>query len=231
MRPIKIFVRHCNISKNSIGKNRPEWFSREGCWINLKNTIDSATNITVLFDGKPDDTHFLKNETDINIVYKTGGSDAHASLNLLQYVQNLNIDDDDIIYFLEDDFLHIKGWTNILREGFEYISADYITLYDHYDKYTLNMYEELQSKILVTPSIHWRTTPSTTNTYAMLGSTFKKHYDIHVSFCNLDKGITHDHDKFLKLWSIGSNLISCIPGYSTHCDDFLSPIINWKTQI
>ena len=24
---IKIFVRHCNFSSNSVGKNRPEWFS------------------------------------------------------------------------------------------------------------------------------------------------------------------------------------------------------------
>ncbi len=227
---IKIFIRHCNISSNSVGKNRPEWFSREKCWNNLLATIDGDTDITVMFDGTPNTEHFLSNDTrNYKLVCKDGGTDGHSFLNLLEYVREQNVEDNTILYFVEDDFYHKPGWTNILKEGFEYIGADYITLYDHADKYFLPMYEDLQSKIIVTPSIHWRTTPSTTNTYAMLSQTFKKHYSIHKEYCDLQRGFTRDHDKFIRLWNEGSNLISCIPGYSTHCEtEYLSPTINWN---
>lgn len=227
---IKIFVRHCNFSSNSVHKNRPEWFSREKCWVNLKTTSDQDTDITVMFDGAPNDEHFLsKDKEGYNLVCKQGGTDGHSFRNLLEHVYEQNIDDNTILYFLEDDYYHQPGWTNIMREGFEYIGVDYLTLYDHSDKYFLPMYEDLQSKVIATPSCHWRTTPSTTNTYAMLAKTFKKHYNIHLEYCDLEKGYTRDHDKFLRLWNEGSHLVSSIPGYSTHCEtEYMSPVVKWN---
>jgi hypothetical protein len=225
---IKVFVRHCNFSANSANKIRPEWYTTEKCWDNLNNTADADTSITAFFDGTPNESHFLYNK-DIDIICMNGGSDGHSFLNLLNYVNDLNIEDDTIIYFLEDDFYHRKGWPAILREGFQYIGVDYITLYDHSDKYDDSMYGDLQSKIIATPSIHWRTTPSTTNTYAMLSQTLRKHLSIHLEYCDLNKGFTHDHAKFTRLWQEGGSLISCIPGYSTHCElNYLSPTINWN---
>lgn len=228
---IKVFVRHCNVSQNSQFKSRPDWFSREKCWNNLINTSDDNVEITAVFDGEPNENHFLyKKSGNYTIVNKKGGDDGRSFLNLLEYVKQQDLDDSSILYFVEDDFYHRPGWCDILREAFHYIGVDYVTLYDHKDKYFYSMYEDLQSKILVTPSVHWRTTPSTTNTYSMLAKTFKKHYDIHVEYCDLVRGFTRDHDKFTRLWSEGSNLISCIPGYSTHCEpDFLSPCIDWST--
>jgi hypothetical protein len=227
---IKVFVRHCNFSSNSVGKNKPDWFSREKCWDSLKSTSDENTEINVMFDGEPNKEHFLYDPSEgYNLICKYGGNDGKSFLNLLEYVYEQDIDDDTILYFLEDDYIHRSGWTNILREGFEYIGVDYITLYDHKDKYFLPMYDDLQSKIIATPSIHWRTVPSTTNTYAMLAKTFKKHYSIHREYCDLEKGYTRDHDKFLRLWNEGSHLVSCIPGYSTHCEvEYLSPCVDWS---
>lgn len=228
---IKVFVRHCNSSSNSIGKVRPSWFSKEVCWDNLNNTADENTDITVMFDGEPDLSHFMFNKN-INMVCKSAGNDGKSFLNLLEHVRDLNIEDNTILYFVEDDFYHKPGWTDILREGFNHTNADYITLYDHKDKYTESMYNLLQSQIIVTPSIHWRTTPSTTNTYAMLSQTFKKHYKLHEEYCDLERGFTFDHAKFTRLWEEGSNLISCIPGYSTHCESaWLSPTINWENYV
>jgi hypothetical protein len=227
---IKLFQRHCNFSSNSHHKPRPEWFDREKIFDMLISTLDERVEFTAFHDsgnGSIDD-HFLKNKN-VNKISQKGGNDAQSFLNLLNYVIEQNYNDEDIIYFLEDDYLHKPGWVDILLEGFEFIGADYYTLYDHPDKYFLPMYENLQSKIIVTPSTHWRTTPSTTNTYACKFKILKQHFDIHVKYCDLVDKWTKDHDKFVHLWSIGSNLISCIPGYSTHCEPtYLSPLIDWS---
>jgi|TARA_R110000744_G_scaffold88287_1_gene172106 glycosyltransferase involved in cell wall biosynthesis len=196
----------------------------------LMALLDDRVDYTAFHDcgnGKISD-HFLSKKN-VNKVTEYGGNDAQSFLNLLEYVNKQEYGDDDIIYFLEDDYLHKEGWIDILLEGFEHIGADYFTLYDHPDKYWLPMYEELQSKVIATPSVHWRTTPSTTNTYACKFKTLKKHFDIHVQYCDLVAKWTKDHDKFTHLWSVGSNLISCIPGYSTHVEgNMLSPTINWE---
>ena len=49
---IKVFVRHCNFSSNSVGKNKPDWFSREKCWDSLKSTSDENTEIKRLIGSK-----------------------------------------------------------------------------------------------------------------------------------------------------------------------------------
>lgn len=233
-KPIEVFVRHCNVSANSASKNRPEWFSREKCFLNLKETINKEiANLTVLFDGNVGEDHFLKDQlvcgcTQIQQL-ENGGNDAKSFSNLLDYVYFMNFHPETIIYILEDDYLHKPGWCEILGEVFSNIAVDYVTLYDHADKYFLPMYENLQSSIYVTPSVHWRATPSTTNTYACKSKTLTRDFDIHKQFCDMEKGYTQDHQKFLHLWNNNSNLISPIPGYSTHCEtEYLSPVIDWS---
>ena len=228
---IRIFQMHCNFSELSKDKQRPEWFNREKIFDSFIRTLNSSVSYLAVHDsgnGKIED-HFINNK-DVENISMVGGNGAKAFLNLLNYVKEQKFHEDDIIYFVEDDYLHKKGWIDILREGFDLINADYYTLYDHPDKYYNPGYENLQSKLIATKSAHWRTTPSTTNTFACRYSTLMKHFDIHVNFCDVNAGWVKDHDKFTTLWQRGSNLLSCIPGYSTHVEsNMLSPIINWRT--
>jgi hypothetical protein len=232
---ISIFQRHCNFSTQSANKPRPDWFDREKIFDHFMLTLfddkyKGRVEYTAFHDsGNGDvDDHFLSRK-DVNIISKHGGNDAQSFLNLLNYVKEQNFDSNDIIYFVEDDYLHQYGWVDILQEGFDMIGADYYTLYDHPDKYYLPMYQDLQSKVIATKNIHWRTTPSTTNTYACKYSTLMKHFDIHVKYCDLVEKWTKDHVKFTELWQRGSNLMSCVPGYSTHVEgNMLSPIIDWE---
>jgi glycosyltransferase involved in cell wall biosynthesis len=227
---IRVFQRHCNFSSNSHNKPRPDWFDREKIFDSFMLTLDERVDYTAFHDsgnGEIED-HFLNNK-DINKISQRGGNDSQSFLNVLNHIIKQDYNDEDIIYLLEDDYLHKPGWVDILIEGFEYIGADYYTLYDHPDKYYLPMYESLQSKIIATPSAHWRTTPSTTNTYACKFKTLKEHFDIHIQYCDLVDKWVKDHDKFTHLWNMGSNLISCIPGYSSHVEgNMLSPTIDWS---
>ena len=227
---IRVFQRHCNFSTQSANKPRPDWFDREKIFDKLISTLDNRVAYTAFHDSGNGsiEEHFLDNK-DVNKISMHGGNDAQAFLNLLNYVKDQSYDSNDIIYFLEDDYLHRDGWIDILQEGFDMIGADYYTLYDHPDKYFLPMYENLQSKVIATKNVHWRTTPSTTNTYACRYSTLMNHFDIHVKYCDLVEKWTKDHVKFTELWEKGSNLLSCIPGYSTHVEgNMLSPVIEWS---
>ena len=228
MKKIEIFSRHCNTSKFSEDRERLKGFSKKSCYNNLKETIDkNISNITFLMDGNSE-AHFLKNEKEFELVKIDGGSQAKSWASALEHVKNSNFSDEQIIYFIEDDYLHLENWNKVLLEGFE-LKSEYISLYDHPDKYKLPIYQKLQSKILLGKSCHWRTVPSTTLSFAVKFKTFKKHYEIYKKFNSIESGKTKDHEMFLDLWKNGSSLISSIPSYSSHMDlHWLAPTIDWE---
>lgn len=218
--PIQVFIRHCNYSSASAHKKRPARFSKKACYQNLLSTLDARVKLTHFLDTAQEGDHFIKNEA----ICMKEGSEAGSFLRMLEYVQKLDLDPNTILYFLEDDYLHRPGWIDILLEGFS-TPADYVTLYDHSDKYSA--YPKLRSQIFATQSCHWRTTPSTTNTYAMRFGTLKQDLAIHQRF-SVGRKITADHDKFCFLQKKGALLVSSIPGWSTHADPlFSSPCFNW----
>lgn len=227
---IEVFVRYCYYSSASAHKNRDAGFSHEKCFENLMETADfSKVNLTFLLDTHyaKGETHFIEKQSRFPVLKIDAGCEAKAFLALLDHVMDANLKDDTILYFLEDDYLHRPNWVEILLEGFTIHEADYITLYDHKDKYSYEMYGQLHSRIFHTKSCHWRTTPSTTNTYAMRLKTLKKYLPIHKKYSE-GKKISADHEKFLELGSEGATLLSSIPGYSTHAQpEFASPCFDW----
>lgn len=226
-------MRHCNYSTVSVHKRRFGNFSRERCLHNLLSTLDGEKEINVTFfldTFHPMDTgaHYLHTNKCYPIIEFRAGSEAASFLYMLENVYNRKLSPDTIIYFLEDDYLHLREWPKVLREAFTLQGIDYVTLFDHRDKYMFPQYAGLLSKIWHTASVHWRTTPSTTNTHAMLFGTLKKHIDIHRCF-SLGRTITADHEKFCRLSEEGAVLISSIPGFATHVEtEFASPCTDWE---
>jgi hypothetical protein len=227
-RKIEVFSRHCIFSK--ISQHKKRFSSRENCLNNFLATIDrKKANVTFFLDiayGKYED-HFLYGHTDDRVVTVEGGSEGKAFLKLLDYIEKLDLLPDTIIYIVEDDYLHRPSWVQVLLEGFSLPNIDYVTLYDHKDKYFAPMYRKLTSQLFATSSCHWRTTPSTTNTFAMRYQTFLEDLPIHRRF-SINRKISADHTKFCALSRRGRTLISSIPGYSTHDEiEFASPCIDW----
>jgi hypothetical protein len=231
---IELFVRHCHFSEVSQHKNRLPNFSRQKCFENLLSTLDrKRVNVTFLLDTfyPTDKKHFVLDQSEFPVIEIKEGTETGSFLRLLDHVVSRNLDPSTIVYFLEDDYLHRAGWIDVLLEGFTIPDASYVTLYDHRDKYFLPLYKELASKLFLTPSCHWRTTPSTTNTYAMKVQTLLTHLPIHRQFSEGRK-ISADHEKFLELGRQEATLISPIPGWSTHVEDKLtSPCIDWESLL
>ena len=118
-----------------IAENLPEWFNKIKVFENFKNTLDpDLVNYTIVYDefyGGIEKT-FLASEKNVKIV--NHGSECESFLSTLDLVQSRNFDDDQIIYFLEDDYLHRQGWCDVLMEGFtvdnDGKNPSYVTMYD-----------------------------------------------------------------------------------------------------
>lgn len=212
---------------------RPHWFNYEKCFYNFINTlIPSINNIEVkfniIFDGDLNNTFTQKYTNNplisTNIIQIQSGGEWNAGKVLWTFLkEQYQYNDEDIIYIVENDYVHAPNWCNVLVELFKTYNATYASLYDHNDKYFLEMYDDLQSPIICTKHCHWRGVPNTTGTFAMRGKYLREDIDEHL-------GIEGDFHKFKALVdNKGRSVYTPIPGYSTHCmNGLLSPLINWE---
>jgi len=230
---IEVFIRHCYYSKlqELPDRTRPSWFNKIKVFENFKNTLNpDLINYTIVYDefyGSINKT-FLYQEKNVEII--KCGNECDSFLETLKTIQSRNFDDEQIIYLLEDDYLHRSGWSDIVLEGFA-LNPHYLTLYD-FDFFIAKGY---LCEIFTTPSSHWRAVPATTNTFACKYKTLIEDFEIHQKYSingvKEEEGFhfSKDYDKFWELQKQQRYLISPMPGWSTHCDEnHISPIIDWK---
>ena len=235
-KPIEVFLRHCYYSKlqELPDRTRPSWFNKLKVFENFKNTLNTdLVNYTIVYDefyGIINKT-FLAKEKNVEII--KCGNECDSFLSTLEIIQSRNFEDEQIIYLLEDDYLHRPGWCEVMLEGFE-INSHYLTLYD-FDFFIAKGY---LCEIFTTPSSHWRAVPATTNTFACKYKTLiedieiQKEYSIY-GIREMDEySYSRDYNKFWELQKQERYLISPMPGWSTHCDEnHISPIIDWKKVV
>ena len=223
---IHIFYRHYNVTTHK-DHCRPEGFSYEKCFNNLLKTIENHPNVklTVMMDGTKEGT-FLENYTGDIYEFK-GGSDTASFFTTLDHIKNKDLKENDLIYLLENDYLHVDNWVEKVIDLFStFQGLNYVSLYDHNDKYFLPMYDNLTSKIFASNKHHWRTTPSTCGSFIISKQMLEADYDILST-------MEGDHNKFLHLNQTRSRFVlTPIPGLSTHCmNGLLSPTIDWNQII
>lgn len=145
------------------------------------------------------------------------------------------------IYFVEDDYLHVPTGISVVMGGLEL--APYATGYDHPDKYTgaclgavalggsmgtLAAHGEGGGLVLCGPDRHYKTTHTTTMTFAAALSTLRADASIISAFV----ANTHPDDfgLFVALSACSSRvLVSPLPAASTHGETmYLSPYIAWN---
>ena len=183
---MKIYYR---ISNNSYKKNRLGHATKEHCLENFLNEFDfPENNIEIIADNVTDLNlkNFVLSKQKNNIkVEETSLNNAHAFRHCLRKCCDV-IKDDEYVYFVEDDYLHLPKAFDVLKEGLDI--SDYVTLYDHPDKYRasnmplnpyakMNQYSE-STEVIEGPLSIWRTTNSTTMSFALNGKTLKEDQDI-----------------------------------------------------
>ena len=221
------------ISDSGYNKVKPDFITNEIC---LKNFVEVflPNDFTIIADNISEDTKkmILKYVPEDCIQYVKVGHGA-GTFNLALDLA-LTYNDEEIVYFIENDYLHTSDAKKILKEGFD-IGASFVSLYDHPDKYLSpdrggNPYCDggaEDTRVYLTNNSHWKITNSTTMTFAAKVKTLKENEKILRDFTNG----THPHDfqMFLKLREYNQLLITPIPGRSTHGETaWLSPLTKWK---
>ena len=120
---IHIFYRHTNATK--IGSYRPEWFSYNKCFINLLKTIAlyrDIVKLNVIFDGDITKNSIFNFSNLFNTIEINAGSDIGSWNETNQIIKHKCEDniikENDLIYFLENDYLHVPGWLDIIFDLF-----------------------------------------------------------------------------------------------------------------
>lgn len=145
-------------------------------------------------------------------------------------------DEGDLIYFVEDDYIHADGSEQCLVEGLKF--ADYVTLYDYPGDYMstsntcIQSFHEMYSLIVPlgggdyidpgvigkptvifrTTSTHWRKIDGTTLTFALKYETLKEDWETMKRWCR----VVGDGDLFKELGAKGRLAVSSVPARSSH---------------
>ena len=222
------------ISDAGYNKVKPNYINNEACLKNATEVFKDADWLVIADNvSEPTENMIRKYVAEDCIEWVSVGHGA-GTFNLA-LDEALTLNDDEIVYFIENDYLHKPESQKILEEGFN-LGASFVSLYDHPDKYLDpryggNPYCEggaEETRVYLTNSCHWKITNSTTMTFAAKVSILKK---IEPTLRKWTSG-THPDDfkMFLDLRNQGEILITPLPGYATHGEvAWLSPLTDWST--
>lgn len=176
--------------------------SKEICFKNFLSVFQEK-DITIVADNCDKSLSWLSPHE------KTSYGNAGSLLHCIK--QAMSLDDEKLVYFVEDDYLHREGARQVLIEGQNL--GEYGTLYDHPDKYTSIYNGGEVSKVIRTMSTHWRFTSSTCMTF------FTKVKHLKRDFVVWSKYLAGKHpDDFGVFTELGKPIVVPIPGYACHTD-------------
>jgi hypothetical protein len=222
------------ISDSGYNKVKPKYINNRNCLWNAVNTFQDVAfeDWAVIADNVSEETDviiqsYIPRES---IEYVSVGHGA-GTFNLA-LDKALTFDDNEIVYFIENDYLHLPNSKKVIEEGLNEIEADFVSLYDHPDKYIdganpyVNGGGEI-TKVMLSKSSHWKITNSTTMTFASKVKTLRKVENVLREYTQ--GSYPRDFDMFVHLYNSAHYLVTPIPGYSTHGETaWLTPLIDWS---
>jgi len=228
------------LSESANNKNRPHYFDKKALFVDfIKKFISCrpSNSIYVIADNVSDETfQFLTQYVNPEYITRTSLGNSQSFLFGAQLAADI-FDDDDYVYFAEDDYIYTQSAAEIIEDGMNV--GDYISGYDHPDKYvhpTLggNPYVKdggEETRVILSNLSHWKITNSCCMTFAVSVKVLREDIDVYKRFCTQQS--PNDFAMFIELFRTkGRKIISCIPGVSTHAEiEFLTPFIDWSLQL
>jgi len=221
------------ISDAGYSKVKPGYITNENCLRNATKVFQNSTWSVIADNISAETDDMVQKYVSRSIILYTSQGSGAQTFNLA-LDEALSYDDDEIVYFIENDYLHKPGSEEVIKEGLE-LGASFITLYDHPDKYLDpsrggNPYCQGGAEptgVYLTKSTHWKITNSTTMTFAAKVKTLREVE--HILRKHTTGTYPRDFDMFLELGKSNRILLSSIPGYSTHGETaWLAPLTDWE---
>lgn len=219
---------HCDLSNTPMN-----FVDRKLCFKNLVRTF-GIKNLNVTCDNCIESTiDFISYFSPKSIEITKLGNIASFKHILKRAIDECN--DDDIVYFVEDDYVHNVDAEKLIHEGLEI--ADYVTLNDCKSKYTdmdkggynpycINGGED--TKVVITESTHWKEMISTTMTFATKRKTLKKDYELILAYNKDTDPHPMDFLMFVDLTKVkGRRMLASLPGRCAHIGVEMSPFVPW----
>ncbi len=235
--PLRVIYR---ASDSTNQKQRPPYFNKLACLRNFLAALSPIrpASMLMIYDGTMSHRwrRILPEYASVRNVDHLGSSQSFV----FALDSALLYPSEDIVYFVEDDYLHVPGSLDKLIECFETINPDYATLYDHPVRYSAfpGVDRDLpipNARVMTTSSHHWQPVESTCMTFGARVRTL--HEDKQVLLTHA-VGFQHPRDRelFRHLQGLGKyrdmnprrRLLGPIPSLATHCEiPWLAPTIDW----
>jgi len=224
------------ISDSGYSKVKPEYINNESC---LKNALKifpyQIYDWSIIADNISEDTNNMIQKyiprNYINYVSKGSGAETFN----LALDEALLYDNEEIIYFIENDYLHLEDSPQTLEDGFN-LGADYMTLYLHPDKFISpnqggnpEVDEQGGYQTILYKGEHnlFFQVNSTTMTLASKVKTLKEDESILRKWTQ--GTYPQDFNMFLDLRAHGKVLLCPVNTKSTHGETkYLAPFIDWS---
>lgn len=230
------------ISDSSYSKLREVYITKEKCLSNLVSIMRKQDQLTVVADNISEETYkmIIKVVPPETTIHRTQLGHGALSFNFaLQLAVEDVTNKDESYYFVEDDYLHTSQALDVIEDGLT-LGFDYITGYDHPDKYIDPLHGgnpvclggAESTRVYLGKKSHFKITNSTTMTFAAKKYTLLSDYKLIEQETNgrFEAGYPYDFYLFNKLYTEKKrHLGNSIPGVCTHGETkWLSPFIDWS---
>lgn len=233
--PLHIFYRSTGGDNK---KNRPPYYSKMLClrsFLGAFEPVRGRAEITFVNDGPMPDDRLAIMERYGKIVSFPGLGNSPSYRETLALA--VALPPDSLVYFAEDDYLYMPQALEKLLAAFDEIpAAEYVTLFDHMDRYTRSDDSRRgYSRLYLAGGLHWRTVESTCMTFGARVRTLQSDAWIHrlgtVPKTPRDRTIwrcTQGEKEFF--WKFPKRtLVGPIPSLATHMDpEGLAPNVDWE---
>jgi hypothetical protein len=227
------------ISDAGYSKVKPDYINNENC---LKNALGifpwTRYDWSVIADNISEETNnMIQKYIPRNYINYVSVGHGAGTFNLA-LDEALGYNDDEIVYFIENDYIHLKDSPQIIKEALK-LGASYVTLYLHPDKF-ISPHQGGNPEVdydggYVTKIYRGETQlfgmfNSTTMTFASTVKTLKEDESILRKYTNQGH-YPDDFKMFLELRKNGKALLCPLNTFSTHGEtNWLAPLYKVKQE-